>query len=158
MPANVIELPTIRKIRAQPPRCTLVVPTYNAASFISETVARLREFVAHHPGWLVLFVCDGCSDDTVPRLAAELSTASAALSIHTYPQNRGKGYALRRALSLVRTPYVVYTDVDLAYHPSESLRVLQLLEDGADLAVANRADPDSRFLISPRDFPSIYQR
>src|SRR5437867_8554697 len=113
MPPTVVELPTVRKTRAQSPRCTLVVPTYNAAGFISQTVARLREFVAHHPRWLVLFVCDGCSDDTVARLSAELSRSSAALSIHSYPYNRGKGYALRRALNLVRTPFAVYTDVDL---------------------------------------------
>jgi len=143
---------------AQPARCTLVVPTYNAAGFIAQTVERLREFVANHPQWLVLFVCDGCSDDTVERLSAELSPASPSLVLHTYRDNRGKGYALRRALNLVRTPYVVYTDVDLAYDPDEALKLLQLLEDGADLAVANRVDPGSRFLINPRDFASIYQR
>jgi dolichyl-phosphate beta-glucosyltransferase len=158
MPATVIELPAARKTRAQPPNCTLVVPTYNAAAFIAQTVGRLREFVANHPGWLVLFACDGCSDDTVERLSAELAASSAALSIHSYPCNRGKGHALRRAMNLVRTPYAVYTDVDLAYDPDEALRLLRLLEDGADLAVANRVDPASRFLISPRDFPSIYQR
>jgi glycosyltransferase involved in cell wall biosynthesis len=143
---------------AETARCTLVVPTYNAASFIAETVRRLAEFVAEHPRWLVLFVCDGCSDDTVAKLSAELAPLSSALTVHSYEQNRGKGHALRRALGLVRTPFVVYTDCDLAYDPDEALRILQLLEDGADLAVANRVDPASRFLISPCDFASIYQR
>lgn len=158
MTTLMMEPATAPRIGAQPPRCTLVVPTYNAAGFIVETVERLREFVANHPRWVVLFVCDGCSDDTVTRLSTELSPASPSILLHSYQDNRGKGYALRRALNLVRTPYVVYTDVDLAYDPAEALKVLQLLEDGADLAVANRIDPGSRFLINPRDFASIYQR
>ena len=140
------------------PICTLVVPTYNAENFIAQTVDRLRQFIADHPQWAVLFTCDGCSDNTVARLQEEISRGSAGLSVHSYECNRGKGYALRRALNLVRTPYAVYTDVDLAYDPDEALKVLQLLEDGADLAVANRVDPATRFLISPRDFPTIYQR
>jgi dolichyl-phosphate beta-glucosyltransferase len=80
------------------------------------------------------------------------------MQIEAYEKNRGKGYALRRGLNLADTPYKIYTDVDLAYDPQESVRILHLLEGGADLAVVNRASPDSEFLISPRDFPNIYRR
>src|SRR5207302_2164715 len=82
------------------PRCTLVVPTYNAASFISQTLTRLRAFVADHPHWCVLFMCDGCSDDTVARISAQLEPCFSSIALHSYEHNRGKGYALRRALSL----------------------------------------------------------
>src|SRR5438093_1035506 len=101
MPRLMTEPLAAPRSGAQPPRCTLVVPTYNAAGFIADTVERLRVFVADHPRWVVLFVCDGCSDDTVARLSAELSPASPSLLLHTYQDNRGKGYALRRALNLV---------------------------------------------------------
>jgi dolichyl-phosphate beta-glucosyltransferase len=141
-----------------PCRCTLVIPTYNASSFIDQTLERLERFIAEHADWCVLFVCDGCSDDTVEKLRAAVSLCSPAMQVQSYDLNRGKGFALRRALDLVRTPFMVYTDVDLAYDPSEALKVLELLEAGADVAVANRVDPDSRFLISPCDFASIYQR
>jgi len=143
---------------SKPTTCTLVLPTYNAEAFIDQTLLRLQRFVTDHPQWLVLFVCDGCSDNTVAKFRDHASSLSPGISIHSYQANHGKGYALRRALSLVRTPYAVYTDVDLAYDPDEALKVLQLLEDGAELAVANRVDPASRFLISPCDFASIYQR
>ncbi len=48
--------------------------------------------------------------------------------------------------------------MDLAYDPEESIKIKTLLENGADLAVVNRANPESQFLISPRDFPNIYRR
>jgi dolichyl-phosphate beta-glucosyltransferase len=140
------------------PRCALVLPTYNAADFIGRTVERLRRFVAEHTDWRCLLVCDGCSDDTVPILDRLLADRPERLDFHAYPVNRGKGFALRTGLSLVDTPYRVYTDVDLAYDPDEAVRILELLERGADLAAVNRAHPDSCFLISPRDFPNIYKR
>lgn len=138
--------------------CTLVVPTYNASSFIEQTVNRLDQFVNDHPDWRVLFVCDGCKDDTPEKLTRLLETRSPRLEAHIYAVNRGKGYAVRTGLSAARTPYRIFTDVDLAYPPEEALKLLKMLQDGADLVVANRASPDSRFLISPADFPAIYKR
>ena len=84
--------------------------------------------------------------------------ASPRIRGERYERNRGKGHALRRGLNLARTPYRIYTDVDLAYDPDQAVRILELLEKGADLGVVNRASPDSRFLMSPSDFPRIYKR
>ncbi len=141
-----------------PARCTLVIPAFNAVASIDATVTRLRRFVARHPDWRVLFVCDGGRDGTAERLYALIRDAGPALTADVYADNRGKGFALRRGLTLADTPFRLYTDVDLAYDPDEALKLLALLEAGADLAVVNRASPESRFLLSPRDFPTIYKR
>jgi dolichyl-phosphate beta-glucosyltransferase len=138
--------------------CTLILPTYNASSFIEATVTKLVHFLSQHEDWCVLFVCDGCSDDTVAKLAALTEDFDPHLRVESYEKNRGKGYALRRGLSLANTRYKIFTDCDLAYDPEESIKILKLLEGGADVAVVNRASPDSQFLISPRDFPNIYKR
>lgn len=140
------------------PRVTLVVPTYNAIAFIDQTVQRLRRFVAEHPDWCVLFVCDGCSDETPARLAGLLAEDAPAMRMESYAENHGKGYALRRGLDLAQTEYRIFTDVDLAYDPDEAIKLLEVLQQGFDLAVVNRVHADSRYLISPRDFPSIYKR
>lgn len=151
-------MPTSTQTLSRQPRCTLVIPTYNAAAFILNTVDTLRDFVHQHPDWCVLFVCDGCADDTAALLSEAIAGDEGRLRAEVYTANRGKGYALRRGLSLADTPYRVFTDVDLAYDLEGPVRLLELLEEGADLAVANRADPGSEFLISPRDFPNIYKR
>jgi dolichyl-phosphate beta-glucosyltransferase len=129
-----------------------------ASDFIETTAARLRAFLAHHPTWCVLFVCDGGADDTTKKLTALVGDLAPQIRIESYEINRGKGFALRRGLNLAQTPYRIFTDVDLAYDPDEAIKILKLLENGADLAVANRADPDSLFWMSPRDFPTIYRR
>ena len=137
---------------------TLVVPAYNAMAFIDQSVSRLRRFVADHPDWCVLFVCDGCTDGTAERIAELIVNDGPALALESYTRNRGKGYALRLGLTRANTPIRVFTDVDLAYDPEECLKIAAVLEAGADVAVVNRASPESCFLISPRDFPNIYRR
>lgn len=139
-------------------QATLVVPTYNAVSFIDSTVRRLSRFVSEHPNWNVMFVCDGCKDGTTERLTELLKDAPHELQVEAYDINRGKGYALHHGLNLAQTPYRLFTDVDLAYDPDEALKLLEVLKSGYDLAVVNRVNPDSRYSISPRDFPSIYKR
>jgi dolichyl-phosphate beta-glucosyltransferase len=137
--------------------CTLVIPTYNAAAFIDKSVGRLEEFLAAEPGFCVLFICDGCTDGTASRVE-RLVKDHPRMSMEAYTQNRGKGFAVRRGLSRAQTRYRIFTDVDLAYAPEEALKVLELLQSGADMVVVNRAHPESRFLISPVDFPGIYKR
>jgi dolichyl-phosphate beta-glucosyltransferase len=139
-------------------KCTLILPTYNAADFIEGSVKKLYRFLSQYPDWCVLFVCDGCSDGTVEKLRPLIEDFDPHMRVEAYEKNRGKGYALRRGLSVADTPFKIYTDVDLAYDAEESVKILKLLEGGADVAVVNRASPDSQFLISPRDFPNIYKR
>ena len=141
-----------------PFRCTLVVPAYNAIAFIDATVLRLRRFVREHSDWCVLFVCDGCTDGTAERIAELIRDDAPALAVESYSKNRGKGHALRLGLTKAATPIRVFTDVDLAYDPEEAMKIAAVLEAGADVAVVNRASPESCFLISPRDFPNIYRR
>ena len=140
------------------PDCTVVIPTYNARAFIEQTAARLRAFLHSNPRFRVLFVCDGCTDGTVERLHNAIGLDAPSMVVEEYLDNRGKGFALKRGLSLARTPYLFFLDADLAYGPEESLKLLVLLEAGASLAVVNRADPRSEFIMSPCDFPTIYMR
>ena len=133
---------------------TLVLPTYNAAAFVVDTVEQLRGFLARHPGWRVLFVCDGCTDGT-ERLLQRLGPG---FDVRAYPRNRGKGFAIRTGFDAVVTPYLVFTDVDLSYEPEDACRIVTLLQAGADLVVANRVDRASHYKIGPRDFATLYRR
>jgi glycosyltransferase involved in cell wall biosynthesis len=136
---------------------TLVLPTYNAAAFIADTVARLRSFVEAHPDWQVLFVCDGCTDAT-PALLVEVCREVPGFGVRVHQTNHGKGHAVRAGFDAATTPYLAFTDVDLAYDLEDACRLVALLQNGADIAVANRASPDSRHWVSPRDFQSLYRR
>lgn len=139
-------------------RCTLILPTYDASDFIEATVNRVRDFLSQHLDWCALFVVDGCPHGTGEKLQPLVANLAPQIRMDNCLQNHGKGHVLRRGLDLAKTPFRIYTDVDLAYDPDEALKILAVLENGADLGVVNRASPESRFIMSPMDFPRIYKR
>jgi dolichyl-phosphate beta-glucosyltransferase len=74
------------------------------------------------------------------------------------PSNLGKGASITRGMLAARGRYRVFTDADLAYPPSEIIRILADLEGGADVAIACRVLPGSRYVMSPAFFQYLYTR
>jgi dolichyl-phosphate beta-glucosyltransferase len=61
-------------------------------------------------------------------------------------------------MRVARGAYRVFTDADLAYPTTEIDKILDALRGGADVAVACRVLPDSRYLMSPTFFSYLYTR
>jgi dolichyl-phosphate beta-glucosyltransferase len=130
---------------------SLVFPTYNPGPLLERTWGEVRRFLAAAPGaWEVLFVCDGCTDDTPGRLAELARDEPDRVRVLSYDRNRGKGYAVRQGLAAARGQWRLFTDVDLAYGFDDVVRLARTLQDGAEVAIASRLHPDSRLLLPPR--------
>jgi dolichyl-phosphate beta-glucosyltransferase len=72
--------------------------------------------------------------------------------------NRGKGYSVTRGMLAARGRHRVFTDVDLAYPLDQVSRIVDALDHGADVAIACRVLPESRYLMSPSFFHYLYTR
>ncbi len=141
------------------PTFSLVFPTYNAASFLEETWARVERFLERATAsWEVLFVCDGCTDDSADRLARLTRSAGEQARVLSYAPNRGKGYAVRHGLQAARGRWRLFTDVDLAYGFEDIERVAATLESGAAIAIASRLHRDSRLVLPPSLQGYAYRR
>src|SRR5205085_8390000 len=106
------------------PLTSLVLPTYNAGPVLERTWREVDHFLRHAPGnWEVLFVCDGCSDDSPGRLADWSRGHGGRVRVLTYAPNRGKGHAVRHGLAAAHGAWRLFTDVDLAYGFDDVLRV-----------------------------------
>jgi dolichyl-phosphate beta-glucosyltransferase len=127
---------------------SLVFPAYNPGAQLERTWAEVRRFLAEAPGeWEILFVCDGCTDGTSERLAVLARGETARVRVLGYSPNRGKGHAVRLGLREARGAYRLFTDFDLAYSWDDVLRLARTLWEGAEVAVASRAHPDSRLIL-----------
>lgn len=130
------------------PVTSLILPTYNAGAFLDRTWAEVRQFLRQAPGnWDVLFVCDGCTDDTPHRLYELARTGPDAVRILSYWPNRGKGFAVRHGLAEARGAWRIFTDVDLGFGLDGVLRAAELLWGGAEVVTGSRLHPDSRLLM-----------
>jgi glycosyltransferase involved in cell wall biosynthesis len=139
-------------------KLSVIIPTYNSASFILGTFRDLTEYLKN-TGWdyELLFVDDGSRDETAAILE-KICSGQPRVRVVKNEKNRGKGYAVRQGMQEARGDYLIFSDADLAYPPTEIGKILETLQEGADLAIATRVDPASRFVMSPEFFSYLYTR
>jgi glycosyltransferase involved in cell wall biosynthesis len=143
------------------PALSIVVPVLNGERYIARSLGELRRWLAASGERAeIVVVDDGSTDGTWEEIRRESDANGAGVPLLTLrnPTNQGKGHAVRRGLERASGELSVFTDADLAY-PVENLeRIVRRLRAGADLAIASRVHPDSRYITSPEFFRRINTR
>ena len=139
-------------------KLSVIVPVYNSAAFISETFQELVDYLEKLGEEYELFFVDDGSRDNTGSILEELAGRHPQVFLIRNGTNRGKGYSVRAGMKQARGNFSVFTDADLAYPPTEIGKIVQTLREGADLAIATRVAPASRFIMSPEFFGYIYTR
>jgi len=139
-------------------KLSVIVPVYNGAVFISETFRELADYLEQQgEEYELLFVDDGSRDNT-GSILEELAGRHPRVFLIRNGTNQGKGYSVRAGMKQAQGDFLVFTDADLAYPPTEIDKIVQTLREGADLAIATRVAPASRFIMNPEFFGYIYTR
>ncbi len=140
------------------PHLSVVVPVYNEAARLPSSLAQLRDFLSGLADpWELLLVDDHSDGDTVEVLEG-FARETPGVTVIRNESNRGKGFSVSRGMREARGAYRVFTDADLAYPAPEVSRIVATLRAGADVAIACRVLPESRYLMSPTFFSYLYTR
>ncbi len=138
---------------------SVVVPVLDGAGFIARNLADLAAHLHDdHPDCEIVVVDDGSTDGTAAILAEAAAALSVPVRVVRHERTRGKGEAVRTGMQAARGRYRVFLDADLAYPPSELATVVASLAAGADVAIASRVHPESRYLVRPSFFRYLYTR
>lgn len=106
----------------------VLLPTLNEAATIAGVIEGFRA-----EGFENVLVIDGGSTDGTPKVATEHSAAV------TRQSGRGKGQAIREALTTIESKYIVLADGDGTYDPADVDSMLEpLLEGRAEHVIGNR--------------------
>lgn len=97
---------------ADPPEVTLLIAAYNEQEVVAEKMANCRALDYPAGKLRVTWITDGSTDRTV-----ELLAAYPEVTVLHDPRRGGKTAALNRALGIVRTPLVVFTDANTMLNP-----------------------------------------
>jgi dolichyl-phosphate beta-glucosyltransferase len=124
------------------PRVSIVVPAYNEARRLPQTIRSLEDFAAAN-GWVseVIIVDDGSRDETA-LLADVQRRTNDRFRLITYTRNAGKGYAIRRGVMEARGEAILISDADLST-PIHQLPKLLEHYGGSDLVIGSRAVDES---------------
>jgi dolichyl-phosphate beta-glucosyltransferase len=91
-------------------------------------------------------VDDGSTDQTA--LVAEQSFPSwPGFTVLRNPENRGKGFSVKRGVLQARGRYILFSDADLSTPIQELEKLLAAIEDGYDIAIASRAHRESNVCV-----------
>jgi dolichol-phosphate mannosyltransferase len=123
----------------------LILPTYNEAENIEAFLLAVGEALARAPcaDFRVLVVDDGSPDGT-GEIADRLATERPWVHVLHRPVKEGIGpaYLAGFAHALEHgAAYVLEMDSDFSFDPADLPRLLQAIEDGADLALGSRYVP-----------------
>jgi glycosyltransferase involved in cell wall biosynthesis len=139
-------------------KLSVIIPVYNSASFILDTFRELVDYLENlGEEYELIFVDDGSRDQTAAIIEKRLAQHPEVRLIRKQ-KNRGKGFAVKAGMEQARGKFLIFTDADLAYPPTEIGKILEALKDGADLAIATRVASESRFIMSPKFFGYLYTR
>ena len=105
---------------------TVIVPVFNERNTVGEAIRRVREAPLAIDREIV--VVDDGSDDGTLEIVRSLSDST--VRVFHYPDNRGKGAAVRRGIEEARGDLIVVQDADLEYDPRDLSRLLRPLQEG----------------------------
>jgi dolichyl-phosphate beta-glucosyltransferase len=130
------------------PHLSLVIPAYNEAHRLPNTLRQLKEYCARWRfSFEVIIVVEPGTDDTL-RLAQAAADSFPQLKVIGNRVHRGKGFAVRTGILSSLGDLIFFTDADLSTPLFEIDRALALFESDWQLqvVVGNRQHPHSKIV------------
>jgi glycosyltransferase involved in cell wall biosynthesis len=128
---------------AEPAALALILPCYNPlpgwAANVLASLTRLQIWLPAGTSLHLYLVNDGSTTGVETVDIEQLQTALPGFTYLSYPQNQGKGYALRHGAAHTREPICLFTDIDFPYQEASVAALYETLRSGSyDLAVGVR--------------------
>jgi glycosyltransferase involved in cell wall biosynthesis len=127
----------------QKPRLSFVVPAYNEALAIEETLNALDDAVKETGfKYEIIVVDDGSKDGTVWK-ATRYASRNGHVRVIRYEKNMGKGHAIKTGSLHVTGDAIVFLDGDKEIDPKQVTRYIEALKYG-DIVIASKRHPQSK--------------
>jgi dolichyl-phosphate beta-glucosyltransferase len=143
------------------PSVSLIIPTYQAESFIIPNMERLEAFAQNTPIIQEMILVDDGSQDQTPTLINQYLTKHPNTHFKriALDQNVGKGAAIKKGVQMASGNVIIFTDCDLPYSFSDINALIHTLTTTqTDVAIGSRMHSDSVYHIRSQNLSYIYIR
>ncbi len=118
---------------------SFVIPAFNEEKRLVNSLKELSEFLKSYPEKTeVLLVDDGSTDSTI-KVSEGFKDEISNFKIISLEKNRGKGFAVKTGFENANGDIVLFTDADFSTPISETPKLLEKINEGADIAIGSRA-------------------
>jgi Glycosyltransferases involved in cell wall biogenesis len=123
------------------PPFSLVIPAFNEASRIGDTLRATLDYLgAVSPQSELIVVNDGSTDATSAIARDALAAAKIETRLLENFPNQGKGVAVRKGLLAAQKPIALFSDADLSTPLEETPKLIEPIANGdVDIAFGSRA-------------------
>jgi dolichyl-phosphate beta-glucosyltransferase len=124
---------------------SIVIPAFNEGDKIARDIEAAAQFLTENrlTGEIIV-VDDGSTDHTASAAQQTQISDQIPFEVISYPQNLGKGHALRRGIEQTRGDYVLFADSGLCVPYKFALVGMNLIKAGdCDIAHGSRKLPES---------------
>lgn len=143
------DFPGASEPRQDPIGLSLIIPVFNGAAMIGESVREARNFLANRGSSFEILVVDDGSTDATREAVQPL--VDDRIQLLTLDANRGKFAAVGAGMNQATGSCRIFTDADLPYDLEALPYLAELINDrGFHLAVGDRTLPGSVSLTSSR--------
>jgi glycosyltransferase involved in cell wall biosynthesis len=132
-------IPVYEQTIATSYRLSVLVPVYNERHVVEASLRRVLALEHELISSLELIVVDDSSTDGTLEVLKRLADEDVRITLIAHETNRGKGAAIRTALSHSTGDIVVIHDADLEYNPADIPSLLvPFAKEGADAVFGSR--------------------
>lgn len=128
---------------------SIVIPAYNEEERLPLTLQRIFEYMSvHYKGTYEVIVADDGSTDRTAEIVNQHKQEYPMISLLKFPQNRGRGAALREAIFKTNGEFILETDADGSVNEHAILDFLKYFNKHPDVDVltGSRTIKGSRIL------------
>ncbi len=132
---------------------SIVTACYNEAENVETTLRQVEASLASFQGsFEIVAVNDGSLDNTL-EILERIADGNEKVKVTGYPQNMGRGMALRRGFRESRGEIIVSIDADLSYDPCHIIELVETLrqQGNIDFVLASPYMPGGKV----RDVPLL---
>jgi dolichyl-phosphate beta-glucosyltransferase len=123
----------------QKPYLSVIIPAYNEAVRIENTLRSLQEYFSNQSYKVELFIVDdGSFDDTV-KLSSKFKDGILKLKILKNECNKGKGYSIKRGVMEAEGKIICFMDADYKITINEIEKIIPYFSQGYEVVIGSRA-------------------
>ena len=117
---------------------SLTIPCYNEGPFVFKAVKELDRVMAQSPWPYEIILFDDKSLDETAKNIARIAEENPKIRAFFHEENQGRGQTVKDAIAMAKGSIVGFVDIDLEVAAHYVPAMVNAIEEGYDVAVADR--------------------